>query len=92
MKAFTTVTGRIGPLDLADVDTDQLIPKQFLTSIERTGYGTYLFYAWGPAGVFVTDRPDYRGARSLWSRPDFTSGAPRYPGPVQPMSAHPCDR
>src|SRR5881296_108057 len=56
------VTGRIAPLDLADVDTDQIIPKQFLKRIERTGYGPYLFYDWRARGDFVLDRPDYAGA------------------------------
>ena len=42
MRAFTRVTGRLAPLDRADVDTDQIIPKQFLKSIERTGFGEHL--------------------------------------------------
>ena len=43
MTAFTRVTGRLAPLDRADVDTDQIIPKQFLKSIERTGFGEHLY-------------------------------------------------
>ncbi len=46
MKAFTTHTGLVAPLDRANVDTDQIIPKQFLKRVERTGYGEFLFYDW----------------------------------------------
>ena len=81
MKAFTTVTGRIGPLDLADVDTDQIIPKQFLKSIERTGYGQYLFHDWRKAGDFVLDRPEHRGARILVAGPNFGCGSSREHAP-----------
>ena len=46
MKPFRRVTGRVAVLDRADVDTDQIMPKQFLSRIERTGYGEFLFYDW----------------------------------------------
>ena len=81
MKAFTRVTGRIAPLDRADVDTDQIIPKQFLKSIERTGYGQYLFYDWRNAGDFVLDKPEYRGARILVAGPNFGCGSSREHAP-----------
>ena len=81
MRAFTRVTGRIAPLDRADVDTDQIIPKQFLKSIERTGYGQYLFYDWRNAGDFVLDKPEYRGARILVAGPNFGCGSSREHAP-----------
>ena len=46
MKPFTVHRGRVAPLDRVNVDTDQIIPKQFLKRIERTGYGEFLFYDW----------------------------------------------
>ena len=46
MRAFRRETGRVAVLDRPDVDTDQIIPKQFLKRIERTGYGDFLFYDW----------------------------------------------
>ncbi|MBJ7603851.1 MAG: 3-isopropylmalate dehydratase small subunit [Candidatus Dormibacteraeota bacterium] len=81
MKAFHRVTGRIAPLDLADVDTDQIIAKQFLKSIERTGYGQYLFYEWRKSGDFVLDRPEHRGARVLVTGPNFGCGSSREHAP-----------
>ncbi len=81
MKAFTPVTGRMAPLDLADVDTDQIIPKQFLKSIERTGYGQYLFYDWRKAGDFVLDKPEHQGARILVAGPNFGCGSSREHAP-----------
>ena len=63
-QAVKRVTGRMAPLDLADVDTDQIIPKQFLKRIERTGYGPFLFYDWRARGNFVLDRPEY--AARIW--------------------------
>ena len=81
MKAFTSVTGRIAPLDRADVDTDQIIPKQFLKSIERTGYGQHLFHDWRKAGGFVLDRPEHSGARILVTGPNFGCGSSREHAP-----------
>ncbi|MGI8563458.1 MAG: 3-isopropylmalate dehydratase small subunit [Candidatus Dormibacter sp.] len=81
MKAFKRVSGRIAPLDRADVDTDQIIAKQFLKSIERTGYGQYLFYEWRKSGDFVLDRPEHRGARILVTGPNFGCGSSREHAP-----------
>jgi len=71
------VAGRMAPLDLADVDTDQIIPKQFLKRIERTGYGPFLFYDWRARGNFVLDRPEYAGARVLVAGANFGCGSSR---------------
>ena len=81
MKAFQAVTGRMAPLDRADVDTDQIIPKQFLKSIERTGFGPHLFHDWRKAGDFVVDRPEHRGARILVTGPNFGCGSSREHAP-----------
>jgi len=81
VKPLVSVTGRMAPLDRADVDTDQIIPKQFLKSIERTGYGQYLFYDWRRAGGFVLDKPEHRGARILVAGPNFGCGSSREHAP-----------
>ncbi len=67
----------MAPLDLADVDTDQIIPKQFLKRIERTGYGPFLFYDWRRRGNFVLDRPEYQGASVLVAGANFGCGSSR---------------
>ena len=81
MKAFSRVSGRIAPLDRADVDTDQIIPKQFLKSVERTGFGEFLFYDWRKRGDFILDRPEHRGARILVTGPNFGCGSSREHAP-----------
>ena len=63
---FRRVTGIVAPLDRPNVDTDQIIPKQFLKRIERTGYGPYLFYDWRYAGDGVTEDPDFELNREPW--------------------------
>src|SRR2546428_3564346 len=77
MQPVKLVTGRMAPLDLADVDTDQIIPKQFLKRIERTGYGPYLFYDWRARGNFVLDRLEYAGASVLVTGANFGCGSSR---------------
>ncbi|HXM52224.1 MAG TPA: 3-isopropylmalate dehydratase small subunit [Candidatus Binatus sp.] len=77
MEPFTLVTGILAPLDRTNVDTDQIIPKQFLKRIERSGYGPFLFYDWRRAGDFVLDRPEYRGAAVLVTGPNFGCGSSR---------------
>lgn len=75
------VAGRMAPLDLADVDTDQIIPKQFLKRIERTGYGPFLFFDWRARGDFVLDRPEYAGASVLVAGANFGCGSSREHAP-----------
>jgi 3-isopropylmalate/(R)-2-methylmalate dehydratase small subunit len=77
MDPVQRVAGRMAPLDLADVDTDQIIPKQFLKRIERTGYGPFLFYDWRRRGDFVLDRPEYAGAAVLVAGANFGCGSSR---------------
>ena len=76
-KAVKHVKGRMAPLDLADVDTDQIIPKQFLKRIERTGYGPYLFYDWRRRGNFVLDKAEFAGASVLVAGANFGCGSSR---------------
>src|SRR5256884_9747246 len=75
MEPFTRVTGVIAPLDRVNVDTDQIIPKQFLKRIERTGFGPLLFYDWRRNGDFILDRPAYRGASVLVTGANFGCGS-----------------
>ena len=81
MKPVSRVAGRMAPLGMADVDTDQIIPKQFLKSIERTGFGEFLFYDWRKRGDFILDRPEHRGARILVTGPNFGCGSSREHAP-----------
>lgn len=84
MKSFTTHTGIVATLDRANVDTDQIIPKQFLKRIERTGFGQFLFYDWRFLDDGTTPNPDfelnadaYAGASILITRQNFGSGSSR---------------
>jgi 3-isopropylmalate/(R)-2-methylmalate dehydratase small subunit len=77
MEPFIRVTGVLAPLDRANVDTDQIIPKQFLKRIERSGYGPFLFYDWRRQGDFILDRPEYRGASVLATGENFGCGSSR---------------
>jgi 3-isopropylmalate/(R)-2-methylmalate dehydratase small subunit len=83
MEKFTTLTSLAAPLDRANVDTDQIIPKQFLKRIERTGYGEFLFFDWRktPAGApdpaFVLNDPRYKGAQILIAGKNFACGSSR---------------
>ena len=83
MKPFRSEHGTLVPLDRADVDTDQIIPKQFLKRIERTGYGEFLFNDWryDPTGAardeFVLNRPEYAGGHVLVAGRNFACGSSR---------------
>ncbi|WP_239377303.1 3-isopropylmalate dehydratase small subunit [Frankia sp. Cj5] len=77
MEAFTTHTGRAVPLRRSDVDTDQIIPSDWLKRIERTGFGAGLFSQWRADPGFVLNDPAYIGATILLAGPDFGTGSSR---------------
>jgi 3-isopropylmalate/(R)-2-methylmalate dehydratase small subunit len=87
MDPFTRHTGLVAPLDRVDVDTDQIIPKQFLKSIARTGFEAGLFFDWrilpdgSPNPDFVLNKPQYQGASILVSGRNFGSGSSREHAP-----------
>jgi len=87
MRAVDMIQGQMMPLPRANVDTDQIIPKQFLKRVERSGFGPYLFYDWvydeeGELIVdFILNRPAYQDAKVLVSGPNFGSGSSREHAP-----------
>lgn len=81
MKAFKKHTGLVAPLDRANIDTDQIIPKQFLKRVERTGFGEFLFYDWRSDPVFVLNQPRYKGASILVAGKNFGCGSSREHAP-----------
>ncbi|WP_448211271.1 3-isopropylmalate dehydratase small subunit [Colwellia sp. MEBiC06753] len=89
MEKFTTHTGLVVPLDIANVDTDQIIPKQFLQKTERVGFGQHAFHDWrylDAAGTeenpeFVLNKPQYKGASILLARENFGCGSSREHAP-----------
>jgi len=96
MEKFTTLTSITAPLDRANVDTDAIIPKQFLKSIKRSGFGPNLFDEWryldhGEVGMdnskrplnadFVLNKPEYQGAQILLARDNFGCGSSREHAP-----------
>lgn len=87
MKPFDKLTARVAPLDQPNVDTDQIVPKQFLKRVERTGFGQFLFYDWRflPDGSsnpdFVLNQPRYHGAQILLTRENFGCGSSREHAP-----------
>lgn len=81
MVKFTVLNGLVAPLDRANVDTDQIIPKQYLASIKRTGFGEGLFAEWRKAPEFVLNQPRFKGATILLARKNFGCGSSREHAP-----------
>lgn len=87
MQAFTKLTGMVAPVDRVNVDTDAIIPKQFLKRIERTGFGQFLFYEWrfdeqgNVIDSFSLNQPRYQGSSILISRANFGCGSSREHAP-----------
>jgi 3-isopropylmalate/(R)-2-methylmalate dehydratase small subunit len=81
VKVFRRVTSRAAVLDRADVDTDQIVPKQFLKRIERTGFGEFLFWDWRQEPDFELSRPETEGARILLTGRNFGCGSSREHAP-----------
>ena len=83
MEKFKTIKSIATPLDKVNIDTDQIIPKQFLKLVQKTGFGQYLFYDWrfekdgNPRTDFVLNNPKYRGSRILLTRDNFGCGSSR---------------
>lgn len=89
MAGITEFTGTAVPLDSANVDTDQIIPKQFLTAVSRAGFGKHLFHDWRyldleekePNPDFVLNKPEHQGAQILLARENFGCGSSREHAP-----------
>jgi 3-isopropylmalate/(R)-2-methylmalate dehydratase small subunit len=77
VKPLVRLTGRVAVLDRADVDTDQIMPKEFLKRIERSGYGEFLFFDWAKDPGFELNRPEYQGAEILITGRNFGCGSSR---------------
>jgi len=77
MEKFRKLTAQVMPLDRVNVDTDQIIPKQFLKRIERTGYGEFLFFDWRQNANFELNNPRYKGAQILVAARNFGCGSSR---------------
>src|SRR6201982_2856715 len=77
MKPVRVVTGTAVPLDRSDVDTDQIIPSDWLKRVERTGFGAGLFAEWRDDRNFVLNQPQYSGATILVAGPNFGTGSSR---------------
>jgi 3-isopropylmalate/(R)-2-methylmalate dehydratase small subunit len=87
MQPFTKLTGLVAPVDRVNVDTDAIIPKQFLKRIERSGFGQFLFFEWrfdeqgNEISSFSLNQPRYQGAEVLISRANFGCGSSREHAP-----------
>jgi 3-isopropylmalate/(R)-2-methylmalate dehydratase small subunit len=83
VEPFTTLRSKATPLDRINVDTDQIVPKQFLKLVKRTGFGKYLFYDWRfdrdgrPRAHFVLNNPKFAGRQIMIARDNFGSGSSR---------------
>jgi 3-isopropylmalate/(R)-2-methylmalate dehydratase small subunit len=77
VKPVGRITGRVAVLDRPDVDTDQIVPKQFLKRIDRTGFGAFLFHDWRKEPGFELNRPEYAGAKVLLAGRNFGCGSSR---------------
>src|SRR5690606_30208614 len=81
VNPVTVISGRMVPLWRADVDTDQIMPKQFLKRVERTGFGEFVFHDWRSEPDFVLNDERYAGANVLVTGPNFGSGSSREHAP-----------
>ncbi|MDO5565660.1 MAG: 3-isopropylmalate dehydratase small subunit [Planctomycetia bacterium] len=87
MKAFVNHTGLVVPMDRSDIDTDQLVPKQFLKRIQRSGFGKFLFFDTrylddgSDNPDFILNKPEYQGATILLARRNFGCGSSREHAP-----------
>jgi len=87
MQPVTVISGQMAPLPRANIDTDQIIPKQFLKRVERSGFGPFLFWDWAQDAEgeldpgFILNRPEYSAAVVLVSGPNFGSGSSREHAP-----------
>jgi 3-isopropylmalate/(R)-2-methylmalate dehydratase small subunit len=81
MEKFTVLNGLVAPLDRANVDTDQIIPKEYLTSIKKTGFADALFAAWRKDPQFMLNQPRYKGATIFLGRKNFGCGSSREHAP-----------
>jgi 3-isopropylmalate/(R)-2-methylmalate dehydratase small subunit len=81
MEKFTVLNGLVAPLDRANVDTDQIIPKEYLKSIKKTGFADALFAAWRKDPNFVLNQPRYKGATIFLGRKNFGCGSSREHAP-----------
>jgi 3-isopropylmalate/(R)-2-methylmalate dehydratase small subunit len=87
MQKFTVLDGLVAPLDRANVDTDQIIPKEYLKSIKKTGFAEACFAAWRQDPDFVLNQPRYKGASILLARKNFGCGSSREHAPWALMDA-----
>src|SRR2546425_3543928 len=100
MQHFRKHTGLVAPFDRVNVDTDQMVPKEFCKLLTREGYGRFLFYDWryfegdAPNPAFVLNQPRYRGASVLLTRANFGCGSSREhgPGPCSITASAPSSR